>query len=422
MSSDSALPASPQAPRRAWFMLVVLTMLTVIGMTVVLPVMPFIVQEYLPHGDPNLAIWVGILEGVNALCAFLAAPFLGGFSDRVGRRPVIIIASFGAVVGYLVFGFGGALWILLLGRIIQGITAGDLPALFAYTADITPPKDRAKRFGLLGALNGIGFMIGPALGGLLSAIDIRLPVFATAAVALIVAILSIFLLPESLAPENRSPKLALEELHPVKVIADAFRRPALRGLLLVFALLMIPFAFFTNNFSVLAIDSVGWNATQIGLLVAVIGVLDIVVQGGLLAVLLPRIGERKTIIIGILGQAVGCAALVILASVLAQPWLLIVGVLMLGASQGLTQAPLDGLISSSVGDDEQGRVAGALQAVGSAIQMVAPIVAGLLYSGLAHVAPYLLGVFFVLAGAVLFARLKLPKGAREVPVEEKAVA
>ena len=425
MPSDSSLPASPppspQASRRAWFMLVTLTMLSVIGFTVVLPVMPFIVQDYLPHGDPNLAIWVGVLEGVNALCAFLAAPFLGALSDRVGRRPVIIIASLGAVVGYLVFGFGGALWILLLGRIIQGITAGDMPALFAYTADITPAKDRAKRFGLLGALNGIGFMIGPALGGLLSAIDIRLPVFATAAVALLVAILSIFLLPESLTPENRSPKLTLEELHPVKVMSDAFRRPGLRGLLLVFALMMIPFAFFTNNFSVLAIDSVGWSAAQIGFLVAVIGVLDIAVQGGLLAVLLPRIGEKKTIVIGILGQAVGCASLVILASVLAQPWLLIVGVLMFGASQGLTQAPLDGLISSSVGDDEQGRVAGALQAVGFAIQMVAPIVAGLLYSGIAHVAPYLLGVIFILAAAVLFSRLTLPRRASEIPVGESAV-
>ncbi|WP_261372275.1 MFS transporter [Arthrobacter woluwensis] len=421
MSLNSSPPAPPPSPRRAWFMLVVLTMLTVIGMTVVLPVMPFIVQEYLPHGDPNLALWVGVLEGMNALCAFLAAPFLGGLSDRVGRRPVIIVASFGAVIGYLVFGFGGSLWILLLGRVIQGVTAGDLPALFAYTADITPAKDRAKRFGLLGALNGIGFMIGPALGGLLSAIDIHLPVFVTAVVALIVAILAIFLLPESLAPENRTPKLALEELHPVKVISDAFRRPGLRGLLLVFALMMIPFAFFTNNFSVLAIDAVGWSAAQIGLLVAVIGVLDVAVQGGLLAVLLPRIGEKKTIIIGILGQGLGCAALVILASVLAQPWLLIAGVLMLGASQGLTQAPLDGLISSSVGDDEQGRVAGALQAVGSAIQMAAPIVAGLLYSGIAHVAPYLLGVLFILAAAVVFSRLRLPRSAHEAPRGEGAV-
>jgi len=404
-SVTEAPPETPVSSRRAWFMLVTLTMLSVIGMTIVLPVMPFVVQQYLPQGDPSLAVWVGVLEGVNALCAFLAAPILGALSDRVGRRPIIVLASFGAVAGYLVFGIGGALWVLLLGRVLQGITAGDMPALFAYAADITPPKDRAKRFGLLGALNGIGFMVGPALGGLLAAVDVRLPVFATAAVALIVAILSIFLLPESLKPQNRSSKLSLAELHPLKVVGDAFRQPALRGILIVFALLMIPFAFFTNNFSVLAIDTVGWDATQVGLLVSVIGVLDIAVQGGLLALLLPRIGERRTILIGIIGQAVGIAALVVLASLLAQPWLLIVGVLMLGGAQGLTQAPLDGLASNAVGDDEQGRLAGALQAIGSGIQMIAPLAAGLMYAGIVHAAPYALGLVFMVAGAVVFARL-----------------
>ena len=405
-SAHDAPVEAPVSTRRAWFMLVALTMLSVIGMTIVLPVMPFVVQQYLPHGDPSLAVWVGVLEGVNALCAFLAAPLLGGLSDRVGRRPIIIVASFGAVAGYLVFGIGGALWVLLLGRVLQGITAGDMPALFAYAADITPAKDRAKRFGLLGALNGIGFMVGPALGGLLAAVDVRLPVFATAAVALLVAILSIFLLPESLKPENRSSTLRLEELHPFRIIGDALRQPALRGILLVFALLMIPFAFFTNNFSVLAIDTVGWDATQVGLLVSVIGVLDIAIQGGLLALLLPRIGERRVILIGIVGQALGVVALIALATVLAQPWVLILGVLMLGGAQGLTQAPLDGLASNAVGDDEQGRLAGALQAIGSGIQMIAPLIAGLMYAGIAPAAPYVLGLAFVIAAVVMFARLK----------------
>src|SRR4051812_26492838 len=119
MTTEITPPTTTTSARRAWAMLIALTMLTVIGMTTVFPVMPFIVQKYLPTGDHNLALWVGVLEGVNALCALLAAPFLGTLSDRIGRRPVIIIASFGAVVGYLVFGFGGAIWVLLLGRVIQ---------------------------------------------------------------------------------------------------------------------------------------------------------------------------------------------------------------------------------------------------------------------------------------------------------------
>jgi DHA1 family tetracycline resistance protein-like MFS transporter len=389
----------------------------VIGMTIVFPVMPFIVQSYLPAGSPSLAVWVGVLEGVSALCAFLAAPFFGGLSDRVGRRPVIIIAAFGAVVGYLVFGIGGAIWVLLLGRIIQGITAGDMPALFAYAADITPPEQRAKRFGLLGALNGIGFMVGPALGGLLAGIDVRLPVFATAAVALLVALVSIFLLPESLAPANRTTKLDLGSLHPLKAITDALRRPELRGLLIALALLTIPFTFFSSNFSVLAIDAVSWSATQVGFLLAVIGVLDVVVQGGLLALLLPRIGERRTIVIGIIGQAFGLAALALVASVLAQPWILVLGVLMLGGFQGLTQAPLDGLVSSAAGDDEQGRVAGALQSITSGIQMLAPLLAGVLYTGIAHAAPYAIGLVLAIAAAVVLVRFSTARASSRTAPE-----
>ncbi|WP_229730338.1 MFS transporter [Microbacterium sorbitolivorans] len=340
-----------------------------------------------------------------------------GLSDRFGRRPVIIVAAFRAVAGYVVFGIGGALWILLLGRIIQGITAGDMPALFAYAADITPPEQRAKRFGLLGALNGIGFMVGPALGGLLAGIDVRLPVFATAAVALIVALVAIFLLPESLAPSNRASKFDLGSLHPVGVISDALRRRELRGLLVALALLTLPFTFFSSNFSVLAIDTVSWTATQVGLLLAVIGVVDVVVKGGLLAFLLPRIGERRTILIGIVGQAAGLAVLALVASVLAQPWILVLGVLMLGGFQGLTQAPLDGLVSSAAGDDEQGRVAGALQSITSGIQMIGPLLAGVLYTGVAHATPYAIGFALAIAAGVVFVRAA---GARNpVPVASR---
>lgn len=390
-------------------------MLSVIGMTIVFPVMPFIVQGYLPAGSPSLALWVGVLEGVSALCAFLAAPLFGGLSDRFGRRPVIIIAAFGAVAGYIVFGIGGALWVLLAGRIIQGITAGDMPALFAYAADITPPEQRAKRFGLLGALNGIGFMVGPALGGLLAGIDVRLPVFATAAAALAVALIAIFLLPESLAPSKRTPRLDLGSLHPVKVISDALRRAELRGLLIALALLTLPFTFFSSNFSVLAIDTVSWSATQVGFLLAVIGVVDVVVQGGLLAFLLPRIGDRRTIMIGIIGQAAGFATLALVASVLAQPWVLILGVLMLGGFQGLTQAPLDGLVSSAAGDDEQGRVAGALQSITSGIQMIGPLLAGVLYTGIAHAAPYAIGLALALAAGAVFVRSTGTQGSNRTP-------
>ncbi len=385
-------------------MLIAITMLNVIGMTVVLPVLPFVVARYVPD-QSQLAIWVGVLETVNALCAFLVAPLFGGLSDRYGRRPVIVLAAFGAAIGFATFGIGGSIWVLLAGRIIQGITAGDMPALFAYAADITPADQRAKRFGLLGALSGIGFMIGPALGGLLAAIDIDLPVFVTAGIALLVAVLCLFFLPESLKPENRTPTLQLEQLHPVQVFRTAFARPNLRGLLVALILIGVPFSMFVNNFSVLAIDELQWTATQIGLLTAAIGVLDIVIQGGLMQLLLPRIGERGVIVAGVATQALGLLALAIVASMLAQPWLLIVGTLALGAGQGPATAAMDGVLSTQAGDDEQGWIAGVMQSLNTGVNVLAPILAGLLYASVAHSMPYWLGLVMMIGALVALSRV-----------------
>lgn len=384
-------------------MLIVITTLTTAGMTVVLPVLPFVVLRYVSN-PADLAVWVGILETVNALCAFLVAPFLGRISDRFGRRPVIIVAGFGAAIGFLLFGIGGALWVLLLGRVVQGITAGDLPALFAYLADITPPEARARRFGILGALAGIGTMVGPALGGLLAAIDVDLPVFVTAGLALAVAIISVFLLPESLAPDKRITALDLRAVHPLAVFRGVFRRPELRALMVGLILVGLPFGFFVNNFSVLALDAISWNPTAIGLLTACVGIIDIAIQGVLLGVLLPRIGERGVIVGGILSQGVGLIALAVVASVLAQPWLFVVGALTLAAGQGAATATMDGVLSNAVGDDEQGWIAGAAQSLNSGVGAVAPLLAGLLYAHVAHAAPYILGAAFMVAAAVVIAR------------------
>lgn len=413
MTSPKLLTRREQ--NRAWFMLILLTMLTVIGMTVVLPVLPFVVLQYVSH-ESDLAIWVGVLEAVNGLCAFLAAPFLGRLSDRFGRRPVIIVAAFGAALSMALFGVGGALWILVLARVIQGLTAGDLPALFAYLADITPPEKRAQRFGLLGALSGIGTMIGPAVGGLLAAVSIQLPVFLTAAVALTIAILSIFLLPESLKPGNRIAAIKLRDVQPFAVFKEAFGRRELRGLMIGFGLLALPFGFFVNNFSVLALDSIQWGPTQIGLLTAAVGISDILIQGVLLGFLLPRIGERGVIVSGIVAQMIGLAALAVVASLFAQPWVFIVGALMLAAGQGASQAAMDGAMSNAVGDDEQGWLGGATQSLNAAMGTAAPLIAGALYALVSHAAPYWLGVALMVVAVIVVSRAHIANTAkRPVP-------
>ncbi|NEB74749.1 TCR/Tet family MFS transporter [Streptomyces sp. SID14478] len=388
--------------RRAWVVIVCLTLLNSIGMTVVFPVLPFVTLEYVHEG--SLALWIGVLESVNALCAFLVAPLLGGLSDRIGRRPVLIISAFGAAASYAMFGVGGALWVLIAARAVQGFAAGDMPAIFAYVADITPAKDRTKRYGLLGALTGVGMMIGPAIGGALSRISLDAPVYATALIAALVGLVALFALPESLAPHHRAKKLNLEELHPFKVLKDAFARKELRVLLTGFTLISIPFYFYVNNLSVLGKDSVGWGPAQIGLVLSAAGILDIVIQGGLLALLVPRIGERGVVISGIAGQAVGCAGMALVAFALDTPQLLAVAALLFASGQGAMTAALDGLMSNAVGADEQGWLAGGISSIGSAIQMTAPLLAGWLYASTGHATPYALGLLMIITAAVLLFR------------------
>ncbi|MCA0294630.1 MAG: MFS transporter [Actinobacteria bacterium] len=395
--APSATPTHPLA----WPLLIAITFLTTIGMTIVFPVLPFILREYVP--ETSLALWVGVLEGVYALCAFLAAPFLGSFSDRWGRKPILVVSVLGSAVGYVMFGIGGALWVLLVSRIIDGLTAGDMPVMFAYLADITPPEKRAARYGLLGALGGIGTMVGPAIGAYLATISLSAPVFATAAIAVLIGLIAAVVLPESLSPANRSTTLDLTELHPLKVISAAFARRELRSLLIGFTLISIPFAFFVNNVSVLALDAVHWGPTEVGLLLSGVGVVDIIIQGLLLGLLVKRFGERGVVVGGMVGQLVGCVGLALVAVFVPLTWVLATASLVFAAGQGGMQAALDGLMSSSVAADEQGWLAGGLSSLGSAVQMTAPLLAGWLY-GFSHGAPHWIGAALIALAAFTLAR------------------
>ena len=404
--------SAPAYPRRAWILLVAITLLNSIGMTVVFPVLPFLTLRYVSD-EASLALWVGVLEGVYALCAFLVAPLLGSLSDRIGRRPVIVIGAFGAAIGFALFGVGGGIWVLLIARIIQGLTAGDMPALFAYLADITPPEQRAKRYGLLGALAGIGMMVGPAIGGMLATISLEAPIFITAAIAATIAVVSLVALPESLRAEHRTTSLDRTKLNPVRVVLDVVRRPALRPLLLGLVLIAMPFGFFVANISVVGHDAIGWGPAQIGLLLSAVGVLDILVQGVLLGILLPRIGERGVVIAGIVTQLIGFAAIAVAASLLASPWLLAGGAVVLAAGEGGMTAALTGLLSNSVDANEQGWLAGGVSSLNSAVQIVAPLLAGVLYAVIGHGAPYWLGLVMVAVAAAVFLRAKISSPAKD---------
>ena len=391
-------PETPSAPRSALLLIFVITFLNTLGMTLIMPIVPFITQRYVTSPSA-VAVWVGILTSSYALCSFLAAPALGALSDRVGRKPVLVFSVLGSAVGFVVFGIGGALWVLLLGRIIDGLTGGNISAIFAYLADITPPEERASRFGLVGAISGVGFMIGPAIGGLLSTFGLSTPVFVAAGVALAAGLLSIFILPESLDPAHRSASFSLGDVHPLRKITEALGRPDLRPILLVVLVMTIPMAGFQSNMSVFGLDVLHWGPAMIGWFMLGVGVLDILVQGVLVRYLAPRIGERNIVIIGILGQGIGYLLLAIVAS-FTSVWLFVFGGLLFAASEGGTGPALSGLASRSVSHREQGWLMGGMQSMNSAARVIGPLIAGALYSTVGRGAPYWFGLA-VIAGILL---------------------
>lgn len=393
--------------KSTWFLIASMYFLSEMGMTIVFPVLPFIARQYVSD-SAALALWVGVLQSVYALCAFVSAPYLGKLSDRVGRKPVLVVSLFSSVAGYVLFGIGGAIWVLIITLVIDGLMAGTKSTVFAYVADVTP---RAAHMVRWGALGGIGFMVGTALGGLLINFGLTAPVFVTAGITTVAAILFFFVLPETLTPEKHSKMtLSAGEILPFRSIGNAFKRAELRPLLFVFLLAVTPTIFFETNINVLSMDAVAWGPTQIGLLVFGIGLVNIVVKGFLLRVLLKWLGERGAVLLGLAGMTLGCAALALVGGALPVVWLLVAGGVILSSSEGGMKAALQGSLANAISPDEQGWIAGSRESFSSAAGMLAPLLGGWLYSEAGHAVPYWIGVVMIIAAIFVEARSLPRKG------------
>src|SRR5688572_25866902 len=230
MSRTQTIPAeASKANKAALGFIFAVILLDLVGLTILIPVQVYIVRQY-----SDDALMVTLMMVIYAAAQFFAAPLLGALSDRYGRRPVLLLSVLGSAFGYYLFGVGGALWVLLLSRLIDGITGGNLATASAYIADITPRHERAKSFALLGAAFGLGFILGPALGGLLSQISLTAPAYAAGTLSLLSAVVGFFVLPESLPREQRtSGPLRLAEVNPFALIGELLRRPVLNALLLI---------------------------------------------------------------------------------------------------------------------------------------------------------------------------------------------
>lgn len=379
-------PAHTKPSQAAIFFMLLTAFLSTMGIGIISPVLPFIVQQYLPNQD-TVATVIGWLISIYAICQFIAAPGLGALSDRFGRRPILLLCLFGSALGYALFGWGGALWVLFLGRVIDGLTGGNFSILAAYVSDVTAPEERGSYFGKFGAAAGVGFIVGPVIGGFAARWGYQAPVYVAAALTLFNMLWGYFFLVESLPAAQRNAQVGLSHLNPLTQLRGVLALPQLRLLLLITFLYAFPSAILQSTSAVLIKDSLGWNADGIGLVFLMLGVMDIAVQGGLVSFLLPRLGERKIALQGLVSLVLANSLYALLPS-LPSSALLFVSVFVYGLGSGLIEPALRGLLSQAAGAGEQGVVQGGAQSLQSLAMVIGPLVGGLLYTQLGHATPY----------------------------------
>lgn len=402
MTETSARKAASRRPPILF--LLATAFLFSMGLSLVFPVLPFVVAQYVP--DPHRqATVIGWLAAIYALLTFFSSPVLGALSDAYGRRPVLILSLLGSAVGYLIFGLGGSLLALFLGRGIDGLTAGGLSALFGYVADTTPEEERGKVFGQIGAVIGAGFIIGPAIGGLLSHLGLSAPFYAAALVSVLNLLWGAFVLPESLSPERRTRHFDAAHLNPLRQLRGALASPVVRRLVGVSMLFILPFSLMQVAVTLLARDALGWGPGQVSTVFMVVGVCDIVAQGLLLPSLLRWLGDQGVARLGLGLGVVGMVGLA-LVSPLGSAALLYLGVILFASGEGIFNASLAALLSSAVPGESQGQVQGGAQGFQSLAQVAGPLAGGALYSRLGGAPTFAAGsVVVALALSLLLGRL-----------------
>src|SRR5205085_4911699 len=354
--------------RRATFWFIFGTvLLDMLALGIIAPVLPKLVIRLEGGNETSAAGLFGVFGTVWAAMQFVFAPVLGALSDRVGRRPVILVSCLGLGLDYVIMALAPTVGWLFLGRGLSGITASSFSTSFAYIADVTEPDERAARFGLLGMAFGLGFILGPAVGGLLGGIGLRAPFWAAGALSLVGAAYGWFVLPESLPTERRAP-FAWRRANPVGSIGLLRAREALVGLAVVAFLYRVAHDALPSLFVLYGDYRFGWTARTVGFALAGVGVVSMIVQGGLVGAAVKRLGESRALVTGL---AFGAVAFTVYG--LAPSGALFLLGIPVGGLFGLTYPALQGLMTRRVGADEQGRLQGAIASVMGIAGVIAPL-------------------------------------------------
>ena len=368
--------------------------LDILGIGLVVPVLPKLIEGFEGGSVANASHMYGMLVSLYALMQFLCAPILGSLSDRFGRRPVILLSLLGSALDYMLLALAPSLSWFVAGRIIAGVTGANYAAATAYIADVSPPEKRAANFGLVGAAFGLGFIIGPILGGTLSTWGLRVPFVAAGILTLINWLYGWFVLPESLGKENRR-SFSWSSANPLGAIVMLKKHPMLLGLASAFFMLSVAHQVYPATWALYTGFRYAWTPNLIGWSLGAVGVCAALVQGGLVRKIVPKIGEHRAIIVGV---AISSVAFV--GYGLAPEGWMIYPLIMVGALGGIATPALQALVSKGAGADEQGGVQGALSSINSLAGIIGPYLATGLFGYFIQTTPPVPGAAFF-AAAVL---------------------
>ncbi len=343
------------------------TMIDSMGIGLILPVMPALLREIGDIPLADAALWGGVLTTAFAAMQFIFGPVLGALSDRFGRRPVLLVSLFVMALDYIVMALAQTFWLLLVGRIVGGITAATHSIALAFMADISAPHEKAARFGLIGAAFGMGFVIGPLLGGLLAEFGTRAPFYAAAALAAANLAFGYLVMPETVTERSRR-RLTLARANPLGAFQNVGLNPDLRRLLLLFFLYQVAFTVYPAIWAFFTEARFGWSPGMIGLSLGSFGIAMALVQGGLIRLILRWLGDRGTVIYGLVFNFFAFLVLAFVESgTLA---LMFIPLTALGA---VVTPAVQGMMSRATADDSQGELQGVLASTGALAMIVSPL-------------------------------------------------